>query len=385
MGRIRDWLWDSQQRAETPPPSDPSTVHTIPSRNAIARAVGSSDAMSLSMVFRAVQVLATSVGSLSLDAFRGDDKLEPAPTFVRQPDMDDTRPAFLEMSTVSLACRGNAYWRIFRDAQSRVTNLRVLNPNDVLINHTASGRVTGYQYMGDLLSPAEVQHLRLLRVPGSPYGLGPIQAAQAELRGAIDLRDYASNWFQDSGVPSGVLKTDQHITTETADEASARWDSAPAGRTRVLGNGLDYKSTLLSPADAQFLESQNFTVTQMARLFGMPSSLMLATVEGNTQTYQNVAQDWLAFYRFTLAKYTREIELAFSVLLPRGSAARFNYEAFLRTDTKSRYEAHEAAIRMGLYSAKYARQIEGIPETAAPKVAPVAETAPPTEPEATDA
>lgn len=374
MAGFWNWLLNGEpMRREEAPPSDPSTATIIPARSAAARSVGANDALSLSMVFRAVQVLATSAGSLSLDAYRGDTKLDPAPGFIRQPDMDETRPAFLEMTTVSLATQGNAYWRVYRDQQNRVTNLVVLNPLDVTIEHTQSGRVTGYQHAGRVLPPEEIRHLKFLRVPGTPYGLGPIQAAQTDLRGALDVRDYASNWFEGSGMPSGVLTTDQHVTPEQAKESADSWHDTPAGRVRVLGNGLEFKAVYLSPRDAQFLESQNFNVTQMTRLFGMPSSLMLANVEGNSQTYQNVAQDWLAFYRFTLAKYTREIELAFTQLLPRGSEARFNFEAFLRTDTESRYKAHREAIAMGLYSAEYARQIENIPESAAPKAAPTEE------------
>lgn len=377
------WSWlvtgEPMTRSDVPPPSDPSTATIIPSRAVAARAVGAREAMSLSMVYRAIQIHATAVGSMSLDAYRGDDRLEPAPLFIRQPDMDDTRPAFLEQTTVSLAAQGNAYWRIYRDGQSRVNDLKVLNPLDVLPNTDSSGRITGYSYQSRDLKLNEVKHLKLLRVPGSVYGLGPIQAAQAELRGVMDTRDYASNWFQTSGVPSGVLKTEQHLDRERAIEAGQDWDATPAGKTRVLGNGLDYKAVFLSPADAQWLEARQFDTTSIARLFGVPASLMLATVEGNSQSYANVAQDWLAYFRFTLAKYTREIEMAFSTLLPRGSEARFNYEALLRSDTESRYKAHREAIAMGLYSAKYARQIEGIPETAAPKPAPAPAPAPSTE------
>src|SRR5699024_7486663 len=121
-----------------------------------------------------------------------------------------------------------------------------------------------------------------------------------------------------------------------------------------------YSPILLNPADAQFLENQQFTVTQIARLFGIPASLMLAVVEGGSQSYANVEQDWIAYIRFSLMSYLREIEEAFTKLLPNGQTARFNIETLLRADTKTRYEAHEIAIRAGFMKPEEVREIEGL-------------------------
>lgn len=363
-----DWLLgepsETQKRSDTPPPSDPSTVHNVPSRatSPLARPVTAGEGLTLSNVYRAVQILSTSVSQMSLDAYRGDDLLDPAPGFIKRPDIDSTRSAFLEMTTVSLATNGNAYWRIFRDSQGRVTNLTVLNPNDVTIQTSTSGRVTGYSDQGHDLAPEDVRHLALMRVPGTPYGLGPIQSAQQELRGALDLRNYAVSWFESSGHAPAILSTDQHLTPENAMEYKERWmfDRA-AGHVAVMGAGLKYSPVILNPADAQFIENQAFTVTQLARLFGIPASLMLAAVEGNSQSYSNVEQDWLAFYRFTLTAYTREIETALSELLPRGQDARFNFEALLRADTTTRYAAHNVALKAGFLSIDEVRAIEKLP------------------------
>ena len=57
--------------------------------------------------------------------------------------------------------------------------------------------------------------------------------------------------------------------------------------------------------------------------------------------------------------------------LVRGQDARFTVDALLRTDTKTRYEAHQLAIAMGLYSTAYAQQIEGLPTYTAPATTPV--------------
>lgn len=135
----------------------------------------------------------------------------------------------------------------------------------------------------------------------------------------------------------------------------------------MLGQGLHYEAMFLNPKDAQFLESMQFSTTQIARLFGTPSSLMLAAVEGSSQTYQNVEQDWLGFVRFSSMQYLIEIEDALSQLLPRGQYAKFNVEALLRTDTTTRYAAYAKAIEAKWMFPDEVRRIENLPARTEPK------------------
>jgi HK97 family phage portal protein len=335
-----------------------------PSRNDTP-VIGISDALGLSMVYRAINIHAISAKQMSIDVYRSGVTIE-SPSFVRQPDFRITRAAWIEQSIVSLATTGNAYWEIARDQTGRVMNLQVLNPLDVTINSKDDGTVESYKVASSAkeksLRPEQVQHLSLLRVPGTNYGLGPIQAAKRELKGAIDTRDYSSNWFEESGIPSGVLKSDQVLAPDQATAAKNAWNATAGAKNgvAVLGQGLSYAPIFLSPSDAQFIESQNFNVTQVARLFGVPSSLMLADAGGSSMTYQNVEQDWIGYIRFSLMSYLIEIEQGLTSLLPRGQEAHFNIEALLRSDTLTRYNAHKLGIEAGFLTIEEVRAIEGL-------------------------
>ncbi|MCD5345056.1 phage portal protein [Agromyces sp. S2-1-8] len=371
MGRFLDALLGpvipepntGHARAEEAPESPAPTGLTAPARTATDRNVAAGEALGISMVYRAVQIHAVSGKQISLIAEANGKPLTRQPQLVRQPDVKISRSAFLEQTIVALASQGNAYWRKTVEA-GVVKNVANLNPLDVTPNTNAAGEIVSYGYRGrdEAFTTSEIQHLSLLRVPGSPKGLGPIQAAQIELRGALDLRDYSSNWFEEGGQPTGLLKSDQPINRDQAAQAKETWNDTAGAKNgvAVLGAGLDYKPVYLSPADAQFLESQQFTVTQIARLFGVPASLMLAAVEGNSQTYANVEQDWLGYVRFSLMAYLVEIEDAFSQILPRGTEARFNVEALLRADTTTRYTAHKIAREAGFLTVNEIRAIENL-------------------------
>ena len=364
-------------RSETPDPSSPSTV-LPPARSAASTIVTSREAMTLASTFRSFQILGTAVSQLSLGVWRNDVELD-TPALLRQPDAldPDAAPAMLfEESTTSLAGTGNAYWRLHRvEASAPVLSLEVLPAAEVTAHPAKDNprRVSHYTHNGRRLERWEVRHLKLLRV-GGLYGLGPIQAAQADLRGALDVRDYATGWFDTSGMPSGVLKTDQRLNGEDAAEYREQWHETPAGRVRVLGAGLAFEPFMLKPADAQWLENQKFSVTQIARLMGIPATYLLAAIDGSSMNYTNQEQVDIAFVRYTLMAYLREIELAFSSVLPRGQQARFKVDALLRTDTKTRMETYEIGLRAGIYSLPWVQRTEGLPITAAPATTPAEET-----------
>lgn len=371
VARFTDWLI-GRTRESASPTADTTTGITPPSRSANPTGVTVAEALTLPMVYRAIQIHAIAAKQLSIDTTRYGRTIDDHP-LARRPDPDGTRSSWIEQSVVSLASTGNCYYEIVRDGFGVIVALPVLNPLDVRIDTNGEGRVTGYHYRGRKFTPSQISHITLLRVPGSAYGLGPIQAAQPDLRGAISTRDYAAAWLDQSGVPTGVLKSDQPINADQAQQAKTFWkdNAGQKNGVVVLGSGLGYQPIFLSPKDVQFIESQQFNVTSIARMFGTPASIMLAAVEGNSQTYSNVEQDWLAYVRFTLMGYLVPIEDALSDLMPGAQRARFNIEALLRADTTSRYNSYATAIDKGFMTIPEVREIEGlgpIPTTPAKEV-----------------
>jgi HK97 family phage portal protein len=334
----------------------------VPPPRSSSSGVTTSDALSLASVYRSVSIIATAMKQLGIHAYRDDVKVTPTPLWIRQPDPKRTREVWMEQTVNSLALSGNAYWLVSRNPRNETVGLEVLNPFDVLINTDDFGNPVFYTYRGTLkYSLDQVQHLALMRVPGNVYGLGPIQAAQKELLNARDTRDYAATWFDNGGVPSGVLKSDQMLSPDAAEAAKTAWNALGSGGTVVLGNGLSYQSMYLNPRDAQFIEAQAWNVQQVGRLFGIPANMLMASVDGNSMTYTNMEQEQMAFVRYTLSQYIVEIESAMSYLSTRGVEVKVNVDSLLRSDTLTRYQAHQIALASGWMSIDEVRHIEDLP------------------------
>jgi HK97 family phage portal protein len=341
----------------------------VPPPRSASAGINTTEALSLAAVFRAVSILSTAIKQLSIHVYRDGVELPSTPLWVRQPDPKQTRAAFLEQTVNSLALSGNAFWRVYRQgARNDVVKIECLNPFDVMITSDDYGNLLGYVYRGtQKLSITDIQHLSLLRVPGNLYGLGPIQSAQKELLAITSTRDYVSEWFAAGGTPAGILKTDQMLDGADAQRAADAWNALGSGKTAVLGNGLSFQSTYLSPKDAQFLETQSFGVEQISRLYGIPIQLMASAVQGGSMTYSNIEQELISFTRFTLASYYVEIEEAMTALLPGRltNVAKMNIDALLRSDTLTRYQAHQIALNpvTGWLEKNEVRNIEGLAPT----------------------
>lgn len=373
-------------------PSEPEGTSSNIPRNRDTN-VSTERALSLSTVYRGIQIHATAACQLTIEVERAGLKLSAEETdqIIRKPNLDMSRSAFFEYTVVSSYTEGNAFWEIIRagagSAQpGKVVNLIPLNPHEVTITKDHRTKVISYGYQGRTITAHNMKHLPFLRVPGLLRGLGPVQSARLEISGALDARDYGAMWLSEANSPDGVLTTDQELKPGDTTAYKHVWygrnadgtdipdtEKRASERLRVLGKGLSYTPVLLKPADVQFLETQQFTTTQIARLLGVPASLLLAAVEGNSQTYSNVEQDWIAYIRFSLMKVLREIEEAFTELLPRGQVARFNLDVLLRTDTKTRIESHARAIEAGIYDEDHARAIEGLPPMTAAQQAALAD------------
>lgn len=321
--------------------------------------------LQLSTVFRGVQVLQTAITGLPIVEQRGGRDLPDVSPMVLQPDVSRSRRDFIADIVASLVLDGNAFTRIVRDWKGEIVTCEMLPPQCVTVTDESDDPARPdlrFSYLGHVYTADDVVHSKFLNVPGRLRGLGPISAAREEIEAAQLARDYKAKFFTDGSNLKGYLRTSENITQEAAQQAKASWKaSGEAGDIKVVGKNLEYVPLSLKPADLQFLETQKFDTTQIARLLGIPASIMLAAVDGSNLTYSNIEQSWIEFADYTLAAYTGEIEEIFNRLLPRGRTAKFDWDSSQRANMSDRYTAYKTAIEAGFLTVDDVRRKEGLP------------------------
>jgi len=323
---------------------------TIPTR--LPATVTADTALTLSAVYRAVQILATPISKMPIYTFRyatgiGDLKID-NPLLVNKPSLTETRRDFMFQTVASLALEGNAFWFKGYGSNGQVNNLTIIPASAVGVSYKDSQDISKgvvYDYQGKTYTATEVEHLKLFTRAGYLRGIAPIEAARSDVAAALDLRDYAQNWFTSAGVPTGVLKTGQQISLDDANTITANWHNKQQNRqVAVLGNGFEYQQIALSPRDALFTDIQEQAVQGIARLFGIPARLLLTTVPGSTDTYTNLQDENAVFWRHTILAYTDAITDALSNCLPRGQRIEFDFEHLFKADVAARYNYYSTAL-----------------------------------------
>jgi HK97 family phage portal protein len=341
---------------------------TIPTRQ--ASVVTPSSALSLTAVYRAIQIIATPISKMTINTYRFATGIElkiENPVLVNNPSLDQNRRDFLFQTVTDLALEGNSYWLKNYGSNGQVNNLTILPASAVSPSYpkmkdgTTDYSTIVYDYLGKRYTKNEIEHLRIFSRAGILKGISPVESCRKDISAAIDLRDYAGNWFTSAGVPTGILKTNTMINKAEADEVTANWHNKQQNRqVAVLGNGFDYQQIALSPRDALFTEIQDQQVQAIARLFGIPPRLLLTSVPGSSDTYQNLADEQFVFFRHTLMAYSDAITDGLSNCLPRGTRVEFDFEHLFKADVASRYNYYQTAIAAGILTAQEVRTKEGL-------------------------
>jgi HK97 family phage portal protein len=286
-----------------------------------------------------------------------------SPLFINKPSITYNRHQFLYATVSELALTGNAFWLKSVNAAGITTEVTLLPSHSVNVTYSISNDITSqrlYNYMGTTYQAAQVEHLQLFPRAGWLKAPSPIQVCSQDIVAALELRDFQSNWFSSSGVPTGILKRNGEVNAADANEMRQRWQEMQATRQlAVLGNGFEYQTISDSPADMLFTEISKQSVQQIARLFGIPARKLVTGVDGTSDTYTNLTDEEHAFYRETLMAYTRPIQDALSNCLPRGTRVEFLWEDLFQADKASRINMWKTAIDAGIVTAEYAATKEG--------------------------
>ena len=337
-------------------------ANTAPARVEIG--VTPTSALSLVAVSRATSVLETAIMQIPVNVYRGNTQL-PTPLWLETPDIENSisQAEWLGTTLTHMAVFGNAYWHIRRGPRG-IVNITNLHPSDVSVSVDESGKIY-YLYNSKRYSSADIKHLKLYHNASSTalLGEGPLQRHRSVLRSALDLHNYADNWFRTAAVPTGTLTTSEFLSADVAKQNKDAFVASQQERSiAVLSSGLKYDSIALSPEQAQFLENQKFITRQIAMMFGVPTMYLGMGIEGQGMTYVNGNEDRAKLFQDGLQQYIVRIQQAITDLLPRGQYAEFNLTEFLRPNTKTRYESYAIGLTNNFLTVNEVREMEGMSE-----------------------
>lgn len=268
---------------------------------------------------------------------------------------------WLSQAVYSDSMRGNVVAEIVsRDRFGSPTQLVLQHPDDISV-HRNSGGAPEWHFCGKQVDTADVWHRRSFAIPGSVWGLSPIGAHALTVGLGVAAAQFGAQFFLDGGHPTALFQnTQKAIDPGQAATIKQRIKAVLAGNREplVLGSDWDYKPLQVMPNESQFLETQKYTSSECARIFGPGMPAVLGYETGGSLTYSNMEQFNQQLLTFTLDPWLVRLERMLYDLLPRPQFAKFNRGALLRTDLLNRFRAHEIAIRNEFETVNEVRELE---------------------------
>jgi hypothetical protein len=164
----------------------------------------------------------------------------------------------------------------------------------------------------------------------------------------------------------GVIEMPGRAQPETmkaiADSWRRRRREGGRGLPGVLQEGATWKPTGVTNEQAQFLATRQFTAAEIAgQMFLVDPSDLGIGVTGTALVYGNLTERNTRRVQVTLMPWIVRLEAALSGLMAQPRYVKFNINALLRGDLKTRYESYQIGIGAGFVEVNEARDWEELP------------------------
>ena len=226
-------------------------------------------------------------------------------------------------------------------------------PHDATVVHRRDGRNVYAFTLGDRRFVADQDDV--LHIPGLGFdgerSLSPIRHAARQSVGlALATEEYSARFFSNGAKPDVVLEAPERMDRDQAEMMRDFWIKKVSGLVNahlpaVLTQGVTAHELTMSAKDSQLLESRQFQVIDIARIYGVPPH-MVGVQEKSTSWGSGIEQQNIGFVTFTLSPHLRraEQELARKLFSRPGTYAEFQVASLLRGDSDSRAKFYREAI-----------------------------------------
>lgn len=336
--------------------------------------VSEESALKFSAVLACVRIISESIAQLPLILYRrvGDRRERATDHPLYRLLHDAPNPLMTsfearEYLAVSVLLWGNGYALIDRAYDGTPIALWPIHPSQVVVK-VEDGKVVYELYNGktsERLARSRVLHIRGLSLDGIT-GLSPIGLAKEAIGVGLAAEEAAARFWAAGGTPRELLK----VPGITDPEQWKQWRDAVerirgglegSHRVQVLPAEWSTDKIGIPPSDAEFIETRNFQILEIARIFRVPPH-KLGILE--KASYASIEQQSIEFVQDSLLPWLRRFEQAIrrDVLPPWEPDLFVEHlvDGLLRGDIESRYRAYATARQWGWLSVNDIRRLENM-------------------------
>ena len=382
MGLVQ-WPWQRSRQAEPTSDlisiSDPVLAGYFGMSPTYAGVqVGEGSVLGISAFWRAVSLISGTIAGLPLKTYRdtAEGDRQRLKSWLDDPGGAEgpTSYEWKETVVLHLLLHGNAYLAHQFNQGGMIIGALPVHPLAVSPEweKDASGRMTGRKLFRATLADGTLRtftQATMTQIMGQSLdglrGLSLLGVARNSLGTTIAGDRAAARMFGNGAMISGLVTPEEDVDEEEAktikanlDRKLSGWENA--GDIAFVNRKLKFTPWTMSAQDAQFLQSRQFQIEEVARWTGVPPHLLMQT-EKQTSWGTGVESQNRGLSRFTLATWTGRTEQRLTRLLTGPGFAEFDFAGLERPTPEQEIDLLVKQVQAGLLTPNEARKIRNLP------------------------
>lgn len=290
-----------------------------------------------------------------------------------QPNPEHTSMVFRELMMSHLIAWGNFYAQKIIDKSGNVVELWPLRPDRMAVKRVEGEKV--YIYIDSSGKQRVFLQEEILHIPAFGFdgliGYSRIALARHAIGLSVSLDKYGSKFFANGAHVDVVYKHPGTMTENAYNRLNDSLKEEHTGTEKahkpiILEEGVTIDKLGLPNDDAQFLETKGFQLAEINRILGPVPPFRIADVERSTSWGSGIDSQEQGYINHTIFPYAVRIEQNLNTqILPEsarvlGMFYEHLFDAYLRGDIATRYEAYVKAINNGIMSPNEVRVKENM-------------------------
>jgi HK97 family phage portal protein len=161
--------------------------------------------------------------------------------------------------------------------------------------------------------PDEIIHFKDWNPWNPVRGVNPLVSLSLELEQDYYANKANSHLLKHNAIPQGILKTEQTLRPEEADQLERRWENkygaVRAGRKiAVLGKGTSFEPLSFTPEVVKLFELKRWNLYTILAKYGIPPRVANITDKSTSLSGKDTAEQHSAFWQYTLIPILRQFE-----------------------------------------------------------------------------
>jgi HK97 family phage portal protein len=281
----------------------------------------------------------------------------------KEPNPEISSFTYHKLEMTNAALHGNAYAEIEFDEYGKSKALWPIPPWCCEPMRTQSKELFYRVYLdGETknLQPYRVLHVMGLGTDGMK-GLSPIRQHAETIGISLAAEKFGGLFFGNGMNVGGVAEHPKILTAEGSKNLSRSLNEEYGGlgnshRLLLLEEGMKYQKVGIPPNEAQFLETRQFQIEDIARIFGVQLHKIGHLLRS---TFSNIEHQGMEFVTDTMLPWVVNFEQEYNrKLLDDRHYVKFSLEGLLRGDSAARASFYRELYYLGALCADEAREKE---------------------------